>query len=321
MNRYVRQVCLPEVGQQGQELLYAATVLVVGAGGLGSTVLPLLAGAGIGRLRIVDPDRVEESNLHRQVLYRMADIGHPKVEAAAKALAALNPDCRIDPLAVRLDPARARTEIFHADVVVDAADSFTVTYALSDLCHEMRKPLISASVLGRTGYVGGFCGTAPSYRSVFPDLPVALQSCASGGVMGPVVATLGAMQAQMVLSALLKHNPSPMGQLMSVDMQSWRLSSFRFDTAGEPETPVPRVLAREEITSRDIVIELRDACEAPELPLRQAQRITADALAGFVPEAGRRVVFSCATGQRAWRAATDLARRADNTVAILALSE
>jgi molybdopterin/thiamine biosynthesis adenylyltransferase len=286
-----------------------------------SALLPLLAGAGVGHIRVIDPDVIEESNLHRQTLYRMSDLGRPKVMVAAETLAALNPDCTVTPLAMRLDPANARIEVTHADVVVDAADSLAVTYALSDLCHAAGKPLVSASVLGRTGYVGGFCGGAPSYRAVFPDLPATMQSCGTGGVMGPAVASLGAVQAQMVLSVLLGHEPSPLGQLLSVDMQNWRLSSFRFDTAPEPNTPTPQVIAKCEVTPQDIVVELRNAREAPELPLPQAWRLSGEALADLAPDPGRRVVFSCATGLRAWHTARDLARRGNSPVAILAPSE
>lgn len=318
MSRYARQIILPEVGAEGQARLHAARVLVVGAGGLGATLLPQLAGAGIGHLRVIDPDHVEESNLHRQTLFRMTDLGRPKAVVVAEALAALNPDCRISPLVRRLDPALARAEVASVDLVVDAADAFAVTYALSDLCLQVGKPLISASVLGRTGYVGGFCGGAPSYRSVFPDLPPTLATCGTGGVMGPVVATLAALQAQMVLSALLGHDPSPLGQLISVNLQSWRLSSFRFDGAPEPEDAGPAVLSAQDLRTEDLVIELRGETEAPDLPVPQALRMTPAALAGFVPPEGQRVVFSCATGLRAWRAARQVAARCKTQTAILA---
>lgn len=320
MSRYARQICLPEVGVEGQARLQAARVLVVGAGGLGSTLLPLLAGAGVGYLCVVDPDCVEESNLHRQMLYRMADVGRPKAMVAAEALAALNPDCQITPLVLRIDPVSARKAIADVDLVIDAADAFAVTYAVSDLCVMVGKPLISASVLGRAGYVGGFCGGAPSYRSVFPDLPATLANCASGGVMGPVVATLAALQAQMVLSVLLGHDPSPLGQLISVDMANWRQSSFRFDDAPEPAAMAPAILALSEVQADDLVIELRSAGEAPDLPMPQARRMTLGELAAFTPDNGGRVVFSCATGLRAWRAARDLGLRCGNPIAILARS-
>lgn len=315
MTRYDRQICLPEVGAEGQARLHAARVLVVGAGGLGSTLLPLLAGAGVGHLRVIDPDHVDETNLHRQTLYRMTDLGRPKAEVAAETLAALNPDCRISPLVQRLDPALARVELAEADLVVDAADAFAVSYGLSDLCLKQGKPMISASVLGHSGYVSGFCGGAPGYRSVFPDLPAQMASCATAGVMGPVVATLAALQAQMVLAVLLGQSPSPLGQMIAVDLKSWRISSFRFDTAPEPDFPGPEVIAEADLRPDDLVIELRPPEEAAGLP--QAQRMAPGLLDTAPP--GRRVVFCCATGLRAWRAARAFGVRCENPSAILAL--
>lgn len=315
MNRYIRQESLPEVGAAGQARLAAARVLVVGAGGLAASLLPLLVGAGIGHLRLIDPDVVEESNLHRQTLFRMTDLGRFKAKAAADALRGLNPECRISPLVARLDPVLAAKELQGCDLVVDAADSVAVTYGLSDLCLRSALPLISASVLGRSGYVGGFCGGAPSYRALFPDLPAVMPSCNGGGVMGPVVAMLGALQAQMVLSVLLDHSPSALGQMLSVDLASWRVSGFRFDTAAEPARPLPDVIGLAQIRPEDRVIELRDTAEAPALPVPQALRLDAAALQAFRPDPERRLVFVCATGLRAWRAA----RRFDGVrVAIVA---
>ncbi|WP_138465948.1 HesA/MoeB/ThiF family protein [Poseidonocella sp. HB161398] len=317
MSRYDRQTRLPGVGADGQARIGAARVLVIGAGGLGSTVLPLLAGAGAGHLRIIDPDVVEESNLHRQTLYRMADLGRPKAEAAAESLAALNPGCTASALAARLDPALARDELEAADLVVDAADSFAVTYALSDLCHRRGLPLVSASVTGWRGYAGGFCGGAPSYRAVFPDLPPRAGSCAETGVMGPAVAALAAIQAQMALSLLLGHAPSPLGQLMTMDLQSWQVSGFRFDGAPEPEAPGPAILAPADLGPGDLVIELRDAAEAPVLPVPGARRCLPGEIDGITPAPGQRVVFACATGLRAWRAARAFGARSEVPAAIL----
>ncbi|MFD1883155.1 ThiF family adenylyltransferase [Paracoccus pacificus] len=318
MSRYARQICLPGVGAAGQARLAKARVLVVGAGGLGASLLPALAGAGIGELTIIDGDRVEESNLHRQTLFRMSDLGRPKAEVAAETLTGLNPDCRIVPVVGWLDPANAHAFLRGADVVVDAADMFAVTYVLSDLCHALRKPLISASVLGTAGYVGGFCGGAPSYRAVFPDLPAQLQSCATGGVMGPAVATMGALQAQMCLAIVLGHRPSPLGQVISVDLGNWRLSGFRFDFAPEPPRPTPAIVAEPDLRKDDLVIELRGAEELPVSRLPMAARLTAEEIARLEPRQDQRVVFVCATGLRAWRGATALAARGHPDVAILA---
>mgnify|MGYP000085428803 FL=1 len=299
MNRYVRQEILPEIGVAGQARLAAARVFVVGAGGLGSTVLPLLAGAGVGRIDIVDPDHVEESNLHRQTLFRMSDLAQPKAEVAAQSLAALNPEGRFVAHVTRLDPENAADLTAQADLIVDAADSFATSYALSDLCFAVERPLISASVLARQGYVGGFCGGAPSLRAVFPDLPSRLGSCSDAGVMGPVVAMLGALQAQMALSVLLGLKPSPLGQLLSLDLARWHVSGFRFDGAPEPGA-MPEILAPAQIDVGDLVIDLRG-------------RDTVDPQ----PAPGQRVVFICTSGLRAWRAAKRCAALGHHRVAIV----
>ncbi|MBE3639536.1 HesA/MoeB/ThiF family protein [Mangrovicoccus algicola] len=318
MNRYDRQMRLPGMGQAAQARLGAARVLVVGAGGLGAALLPLLAGAGVGRIRIVDHDMVEETNLHRQTLYRMADLGRPKAEMAARALAALNPDCRAEPLVARIDPALARTEIAGADLVIDAADSFAVSYALSDLCRDAGLPLVTASVTGWRGYAGGFCGGAPSLRAVFPDLPPRAGTCAETGVMGPAVAMLGAAQAQMAIAVLSGCGPSPLGRMLTLDLEGWAVSGFRFDGAPEPEAPGPCILARADLEPGDLVVELRDAAEAPEPAVPGARRCSPAAVAGLQPQAGRRVVFACATGLRSWRAARVLQAAGHDEVAILA---
>ncbi|MYM55822.1 HesA/MoeB/ThiF family protein [Thalassovita mangrovi] len=300
MTRYARQTCLPEVGEVGQARLAAGRVLVAGAGGLGASLLPLLAGAGIGLIRLYDPDRVEESNLHRQTLFRMDDIGRPKALVTAETLRGLNPDCHVSTVVSRLDPLTARSEIPQVDIVIDSADNFAVSYALSDLCLATGTPLISASVLARRGYAGGFCGGAPSLRAVFPDLPGQMQNCATGGVMGPAVATLGALQAQMALSVLLGHDPSPLGQILNLDLASWHLSGFRFDGAPEPARATPEVISGAELSAADLVVDLRS-----------------DNGAEVSPDPDQRVVFVCNTGLRAWRAAKWLSASGHDRVAIV----
>lgn len=305
MTRYVRQIALPEIGNTGQARLAAASVLVVGAGGLGSSVLPLLAGAGIGQISIVDPDVVELGNLHRQTLFRMSDLGQPKAKCAARSLIDLNPDCRVVAHDVRLDPANAPSLLAGVDLVLDAADSFAVSYALSDLCQDRRVPMITASVLGRAGYVAGVCGPAPSLRAVFPDLPMTAQTCAENGVMGPAVAVIGAVQAQMAMSVLLDHNPSPLGQLMRIDLGTWRSTGFRFDTAPEPSGPGkgPDVIALSQIRPDDHVVDLRLAADL--------------GIACPADLPGERLVFVCHSGLRAWRAARRAIDQGHSDVAIV----
>jgi len=147
MSRYARQTLLPEMGTGGQKAFAAAHLLVVGAGGLGVPALQYLAGAGIGRITLIDPDLAEESNLHRQPLYG-AGTGAPKAGLAAEALRILNPGCQVRALIARCDPGSAPDLVAGADLILDCADSFAVSYLLSDLCLRAAKPLISASALG-----------------------------------------------------------------------------------------------------------------------------------------------------------------------------
>lgn len=322
-DRYSRQRVLPEVGAAGQARLAAATVLVVGAGGLGCPVLQYLCAAGAGRLLIVDPDRVDESNLHRQPLFRMSDLGQPKARAAAAALRSLNPQVRVEDAAERLTPANAAAWVAGANVIIDAADSLALTYILSDECLRQGKPLVSASVLGLAGYVGAFCGGAPSYRAVFPEMPRQAGSCAQSGVLGTAVGVMGALQAHLALAILLELTPSVLGQLTCVDFRTLRFSGFSFASAREPSGPTLRFIAPEEVSAADLVIDLRSLTEAPVSPFRGALRIGVEAVerTGLPDTSGSRVVLCCRSGVRAWRAAEALRRAGHADLALIALGD
>lgn len=297
LNRYARQMILPQVGALGQARLAAAHVVVVGAGGLGSTVIPALAGAGVGRLTIIDADHIEESNLHRQPLYTMADIGQLKARIAAARVRAMNPECKVTALVQRAGPDDTAL-VASADLVVDAGDNFATSYTLSDLCLAAQKPLISASVLGMAGFVAGFCGGAPSYRAVFPSPDSTAGSCATAGVLGPAVATLGALQAQMALAVLLGMTPSPLGRMVTLDLQRWHFGGFSF--LGAPQAPGYAFISKALPT--DTLIDLRrNPPDLANLPIPQT-----------------RIVLACKTGLRAWRAAEILAARGARDIALMA---
>ncbi|WBV23781.1 HesA/MoeB/ThiF family protein [Pantoea piersonii] len=321
MNRYQRQQMLPEIGEAGQQRLRAARVLVVGAGGLGSTLLPLLAGAGVGYLRIWDDDAVELHNLHRQTLFTTADVGQPKALCAARALNERNRDCVTEARQQALRASTVARALEGIDLAIDAADSFAVTYTLSDACQPRHIPLISASVLGRQGYVGGFCGSAPGYRALFPQLPTSAANCNTAGVMGPAVATLGAMQAQMALSVLLGLTPSPLGSLVNCDFTQWHFRAFRFDDAQEPTQPLIPFIDRDLLQADDCIVELRSREEAPHSVAAQVERILPEAIEAWQSPAGRRVVLVCASGIRAAKAASVLAQRGVMPLAIIAANQ
>jgi molybdopterin/thiamine biosynthesis adenylyltransferase/rhodanese-related sulfurtransferase len=319
-NRYARQMVLGEVGPEGQARLAAASVLVVGAGGLGCPVLQYLAGAGVGRLTIVDHDCVEETNLHRQPLYGMADLGKLKVDAARAILQGFNPDVRVEAVAERLTPQNANRLVGDADVIVDAADSFAVTYILSDACLAACKPLVSASVIGTTGYAGAFCGGGPSYRAVFPEVSVDGGTCASVGVLGTAVAMLGSLQAHLTLHLLLGLEPGVLGRVVTFDAKRLAFGGFGFAGSPEPEPDalVP-FIAPDAVKEDDIVVDLRSLEEAPISPFASARRLDVETVEGIADErpAGR-VVLCCRSGQRSLMAADRLRGRGVTNLALVA---
>lgn len=321
VNRYARQIAVPGFGAEGQARLREASVLVVGAGGLAAPLLPALVGAGIGRIRLVDPDVVDISNLHRQTLFRMSDVGLPKVEAAASHLRALNPDTVVEPVATALDPSNVAELARDAMLLLDCADSFAASYILSDFGMDEGVPLISASVLGTSGYCGGFCGPAPSLRAVFPDLPPRPGTCAEDGVVGTVVAVVGALQAQMALAVVTGQAPSPLGQLITFEARGLRFGGFRFAQAEEPEFR-PRFIAAGDIGAEDWVVDLREPHEAP-LATPNALRLRAEEVGeeGARPERAQRAVLCCRSGIRAWRAAERLSARWNGDIRLAALGQ
>ena len=319
MSRYARQIILPEVGEEGQKRLADAHALIVGAGGLGAPVIQYLAGAGVGRLTIVDDDLVDETNLHRQTLFQMEDLDQEKAEAAVRFVRRLNPDISAFPVAMGIDPSNAEMMAKGATIVLDCADSFAVSYTLSDVCLRLGKPFISASALQMSGYVGGFCGGAPSLRALFPDMPDNVQNCATAGVLGPVVGAIGAMQAQMAVNVLLGLDPSPLGQLVTYDAKTFTFGGFRFDGAEEPETAF-EFISPEAIRPEDFVAEMRPEAEAPTPAAAHAERHDAADFTetGPRPEPGQRAVMACRSGLRAWRAADNLSKHWDGEIVLVA---
>ncbi len=322
MSRYARQIAVPEFGATGQHALSGARVLVIGAGGLAAPLLPYLASAGLGHIRLVDPDVVELSNLHRQTLFTMDDIGQPKALACAAHLAARNPDCAVDAQVAQFDPSTAETLCDGVNLVLDCADSFAASYIASDICQRNTLPLISASVVGTGGYVGGFCGGAPSLRALFPDLPQTAGSCATLGVLGPVVGVIATLQAQMALAVLTDQTPTPLGQLVTFEATGFRFGGFRFDRAPEP-AHCPEFIAPSEMTADDLIIDLRQPDEGP-LAHAKAQRLSVHdlittPLSPTKPQ--QRIVLCCRSGLRAWQAAEHLLATHDGPLSLVALGD
>jgi adenylyltransferase/sulfurtransferase len=221
---YSRQIALPEVGRAGQAKLAAASVLVVGAGGLGVPVLQYLAAAGIGRIGIVDGDVIEASNLHRQPLYGIADVGRPKVAVAAERLRGLNGDVRIETHESRATAANIDGLVKHYDLVVECTDNFRAKFLVSDAVVRALKPAVFASVHQYEGQVQVYRPLPhwPCLRCLWPEAPRdgMVGNCAEAGVLGPVPATLGALQAMQVLKRLLGLDAGEAPSLVTVDLLS-----------------------------------------------------------------------------------------------------
>jgi molybdopterin-synthase adenylyltransferase len=238
VERYARQLVLREIGGPGQAKLKAASVLVVGAGGLGSPLIQYLAAAGVGALGIIDDDAVSLSNLHRQVLHGTPDIGMAKTSSAARGVERLNPHVRVETQAIRLTAANARDVVSSYDVVADGSDNFNTRYAVSDACFYERKPLV-------TGALGVFDaslttiraheraadgGWNPTYRCLFPTPPPpgAIPACAEAGVLGALAGVVGSLMAIEAIRQIVEFGDGLVGRLLMVDARSMRFETVDY---------------------------------------------------------------------------------------------
>ncbi len=220
IRRYSRHFTLPQVGVKGQEKLKRSSVLLVGAGGLGSPLALYLAAAGVGTIGIADFDVVDESNLQRQVLHGTAMLGQPKLASAVQRLRDLNPHVRIVPHPARLAAANVRDIFAPYDVIADGADNFPTRYLVNDAAALAGKPLVSGAIQGFTGQLSVFnYRDGPCYRCLFPDMPAAgsVPSCAEGGVLGVLPGVIGSLQAVEVLKIMLGIGQVASGVLLLYD--------------------------------------------------------------------------------------------------------
>ena len=234
LERYARHIVLPQVGGVGQQKLKRAKVAVVGAGGIGSGVLPALAGAGVGRLTIIDDDVVELANLHRQPLYSESDPGKSKAELAAEFVHNLNRFVLAQPVRARIDRDNAKDLLAGHDLVVDGSDNFATRLAVSDACVALGIPLIAAAAVQFQGQVGLF-KARPCYRCFVGDAFDAddCDNCAELGVLGALTATVGGFAALMAVNFLVGVGEDPAGKLhlFQGDALSWRKISIPPDPA------------------------------------------------------------------------------------------
>jgi len=256
IERYARHIVLREVGGPGQVALQRARVLVIGAGGLGAPVLIYLAAAGVGTLGVVDDDAVSLSNLQRQVIHGTPDIGRPKVESAAEAIARLNPHVAVEIHPTRLTSEKALDLIGRYDVVADGSDNFSTRYLVADACYFAKKPLVTAAV----GTFDGSLTTIrahekapdgrpnPTYRCLFPEPPPpgTVPACEEAGVLGALTGVVGSLMAIEVMREIVGFGEGLVGRLLMIDTRSMRFETIGY--AWDPGNP----LSGETPTIRDL---------------------------------------------------------------------
>lgn len=333
---YSRQIALKEVGAAGQARLAASRVLVVGCGGLGVPVITYLAGAGVGHLGLVDADRLEASNLHRQTLYALADVGAPKAQLAAARVAALNPEVDAHAYVVRLEAGNAADLVEPYDLVIDCSDNFATRFLLNDVGMQLGKPVILASVYQYEGQLQVVRAhpDAACLRCVWPEATRdgVVGNCAQAGVLGPVPGVLGSLQALEALKLLLDL-PGQLGnEVLVVNLLSQSSTKLRAQRASEcrgracvhikvaEEAPMHEESLEVEFDSLDeaaaqgfVVVDVREAQELQvnPTPCKSSRHIPLRTLLYGKPalDVNGKYLFVCAAGQRSLVAASELRAR------------
>ena len=242
LNPYLRQIMLHGFGLEAQLKLRAAHVLVVGAGGLGCTALQHLNAMGVGELTLIDPDSVDSSNLHRQILYTPQDIGRPKVEVAAEVLRKQNPQTRINALCEAIDVHNALELLLNHDLVIDGSDRFETRYLLNDACLLTGKPYVYGALAEHQGQVGVFHleenERISSYRDAFPNPPEAgsIRSCAEGGILGVYAGLIGGFQALEAVKILTGVGKPLANRILTIDFRT--MQNLQIDV---PPGPRPAI--------------------------------------------------------------------------------
>jgi len=227
LKRYHRQIILSEIGMEGQQKLNAAKVIVIGAGGLGCPILQYLVAAGVGTIGIVDDDKVDLSNLHRQILFTADDAGRNKAETAAEKLKALNPDVKFLVFPFRLMAENAASTLAAFDIIVDGSDNFETRYLVNDTCVALNKPLVFGSIFGFEGQLSVFnYQNGPTYRCVFPE-PGDAPNCAVNGVLGVLPGIIGTYMANETLKLILGIGQTLSGRLLVMNVLENSFNTFK----------------------------------------------------------------------------------------------
>jgi len=327
---YSRQLLLKEIGARGQAALARARVLVVGVGGLGSPVLQYLAGAGVGYLGLVDADVLDASNLHRQPIYALSDVGKPKVDLARAAVTEINPSVQVETHGARFNADNALELIRDHDIVVDCSDNFRTKYLINDAAVLAQKPAVFASVYQYEGQLQVYKPDLEHacLRCLWPDAVAdgVVGNCAEAGVLGPVPGAFGTMQALLTLKILLKMNGQLEGELLLLDFTNF--SSVKIKAPRRIECVAPACAHIRELTREDpgVEIALGSLAAAAErgfevIDIRTAEEVAArPAGARHIPmanllanpgllEPAREALLVCATGKRSLAAARELRKR------------
>ncbi|HIZ99267.1 MAG TPA: ThiF family adenylyltransferase [Candidatus Janibacter merdipullorum] len=337
VSRYSRHLLMPTIGEGGQRRLLAARVAVVGAGGLGSPSLLYLAGAGVGRITVIDDDLVDETNLQRQVIHAAADVGRPKVDSALERVRALNPDVEVTGVSEHLGTDNARRILADHDLVLDGSDNFDTRYAVADACDELGIPLVWAAVYRTEAHLTVFWPGAPEgvtaagLRDLFPEPPApgTVPACGDAGVVGPLVGQVGSMMATEAIKLVTGVGAPLLGRLLFIDVLAATQREIPL-AARAPRTAPPTALPAEEdepdrtplVSSDDLaarlggpdapfVIDVREDHEVAEGMVPGAVHIpvaalTADPATRDGVPTDRDIVLVCRAGPRAQLAATAL---------------
>jgi adenylyltransferase/sulfurtransferase len=242
LERYARHIVLPEVGGIGQAKLMDASVLVVGAGGLGAPLILYLAAAGVGRIGVIDDDAVALSNLQRQVIHSTADVGRPKVESAEDTVRRINPEVQLVAHRARLTAANVGATIAEYDLVADGSDNFETRFLLNDACHLGRRTLVSAAILRFEGQIATFKSHLgrehPCYRCLYREAPPPglVPSCSEGGVFGALAGVMGSIQATETIKEILGIGESLSGALLIYD--ALEVTFRKVKLPRDPECPL-----------------------------------------------------------------------------------
>jgi adenylyltransferase/sulfurtransferase len=318
VNRYARHLALPQFGEEGQRKLARGSVLIVGAGGLGSPAALYLAAAGVGRIGLVDFDEVDLTNLQRQILYGTSDVGTPKLEAARARLRDLNPDVEVVAHSGALTSANALEILRDYDVILDGTDNFPTRYLVDDACVLLGKPNVYGSIFRFDGQASVFDAKhGPCYRCLYPEPPPPhlVPSCAEGGVLGVLPGVIGTIQAVEAIKLLAGIGETLLGRLLLFDALRMEFRTLKLRTQHDKHTPVTQLIDYDafcnpasaddvsELPLDAVIVDVREPYEWEAGHAETARHIPLGQLAARLDELPRDadIVLYCASGMRSAR--------------------